>query len=98
MTGKGNWVFYGTVYPAVKDHWREYADKVNDMALGMLKAGSVEAVQEMIEEVKHYDVEIRHKASKVIIENVVVPKASKEPPKGPTFNAPVQFNFDKWKR
>ena len=95
MTGKKNWVFWKEVYPAVRETWKAYADNISDLALGRLKAGSLEAVDEMIDEIKHFDVEIRHKASKVIIENVVTPK--KESSKGPTFNAPVQINVDKYK-
>lgn len=93
MTGKGNWVFYKTVYPSVKDTWKSYSTNISDLALMRLRAGSLDAVDEMLDEVKHYDVEIRHKASKVIIENVVAPKKDSG---GNTFNAPVQINVDKY--
>lgn len=96
LTGKGKHIFYNVVYPEVKEVWKEYSNSFTDIALMRLKAGAIDAVDEMIDEIKHPDVEIRHKASKVIIDNVVSPK--KENGGGPTFNAPVQFNFDKYKK
>lgn len=94
MTGYSLSDFWSHVYPTIKETWKEYISNIPDKALMMLKGGSLKAVKELIDEVDHYDVEIRHKASKVIVEGVVLKKESDN--KNPNINIPIQINVDKY--
>lgn len=96
LTGKGKHIFYNVVYPKVKEVWKDYSNNFTDIALMRLKAGAIDAVDEVLDEIKHPDVEIRHKASKLIIEKTVAPQ--KDSGSTNNFNAPIQFNFDKYKK
>lgn len=95
MTGRSVSDFWNNVYPGVKDHWKLYSSQINELAIMRLRAGTLEAVDELLAEINHYDVEIRHKASKYILDRALPENSSQNLGNTNKFQA-IRFNFDKY--
>jgi hypothetical protein len=95
MTGRSVSDFWANAYPRIKDNWKIYSNQINDMAIMRLRAGALDAVDELLVEIKDANIEIRHKASKYVLDRVLLDGKNDNSIEIKRFQK-TQFNFDKY--